>query len=286
MDIHLRGVHFSYQTGGQDIPALENINLTVPHGELLAVIGAGGSGKSTLAQIIAGLLRPTSGEVYWNGAPLWSRRAKRKISWQGKIGLALQQPEQQLFAETVAEDVAFGPRNLGLPPEEVERRVQASLKNVGLDQEVAGRSPFSLSGGQKRRAALAGILALDPEVLILDEPTAGLDATGRQQVLKVIRSYHRQGNTVIIISHNMAEVAALAQRIVILYQGRLAFVGTPAEVFVQGEKLAEWGLAVPPINQLLLSLRWRGAPVAATAFTLEEAEREILRWYRSEKHGL
>ncbi|MGB9661568.1 MAG: energy-coupling factor transporter ATPase [Moorellaceae bacterium] len=285
MEIVLKGVYLSYLSGGEEIPALEDINLSISPGELLAVVGAGGSGKSTLAQIIAGLLKPKAGEVYWDGIPLWNRRDRRRASWKGKIGLALQQPEQQLFAETVGEDVAFGPRNLGLPAAEVERRVQASLRKVGLDQEVAKRSPFSLSGGQKRRAALAGILALEPEVLILDEPTAGLDACGRNQILEVILAYHRQGNTVIIISHNMAEVAGLAQRIVVLHQGKVAMVGTPPEIFLQGERLEEWGLAAPTLTQLFINLRRLGANVPAAVFTLEQAEREIWRWYRGGING-
>ncbi|MGI9953039.1 ATP-binding cassette domain-containing protein [Moorellaceae bacterium AZ2] len=286
MEIALKEVCFYYQTGGQDIPGLVDVSLTVPPGEWLAVIGAGGSGKSTLAQIMAGLLRPTRGQVYLDGVPLWRPRGKGKPAWRGRIGLALQQPEQQLFAETVREDVAFGPRSLGLPPEEVERRVRRSLRSVGLDQEVAGRSPFSLSGGQQRRAALAGILALEPEVLILDEPTAGLDPAGRTLILQVLQRYHRQGNTVIFISHNMAEVAALAQRIAVLHQGRLVFCGTPGEAFDEGADLARWGLRPPPLSELFLELRRLGAPVSPAVFSLEAAEEEILRWYRGEIHGL
>ncbi|SMB88955.1 energy-coupling factor transport system ATP-binding protein [Thermanaeromonas toyohensis ToBE] len=280
MEILLRGVSFSYQIGGQDFPALKDINLIIHPGELLAITGEGGSGKSTLAQIIAGLLKPTQGQVYWNGRPLWdSKKGKRRLTWRGKVGLAFQQPEQQLFAETVAEDVAFGPRNLGLPPEEVEKRVKEALKRVGLDEEVSGRSPFTLSGGQKRRAALAGILALDPEILILDEPTAGLDPGGRRQIIHIIREFHsHRGKTVILISHNMAEVSVLAQRMIVLHQGQMVLSGTPAEVFAQGERLGEWGLVPPPLTQVLLELNRRGASLNLAAFTLKEVEEEIWRW--------
>ncbi|MBE3580322.1 MAG: energy-coupling factor transporter ATPase [Thermoanaerobacteraceae bacterium] len=286
MEIALKEVSFHYQTGGQDIPALVDVSLTVRPGEWLAVIGAGGSGKSTLAQIMAGLLRPSRGQVYLDGVPLWRSRGKGTPTWRGRIGLALQQPERQLFAETVGQDVAFGPRSLGLPPQEVERRVRKSLRSVGLDQEVAGRSPFSLSGGQQRRVALAGILALEPEVFILDEPTAGLDPAGRNLILQVLKGYHRRGNTVIFISHNMAEVAALAQRIAVLHQGRLVFWGSPGEAFDGRIDLARWGLRPPPITEVFLELRHLGAPVSSAVFSLEAAEEEILRWYRSEGHDL
>lgn len=284
MEILLRGVSFSYQIGGRDLPALKDINLIIHSGELLAITGEGGSGKSTLAQVIAGLLKPTQGQVYWDGEPLWDSKGRRSKGkrcsiWSGRVGLALQQPEDQLFAETVAEDVAFGPRNLGLSPQEVEKRVKEALKKVGLDEEISGRSPFTLSGGQKRRVALAGVLALDPDILILDEPTAGLDTGGRRQIIHIIREFHsRRGKTVILISHNMTEVSLLAQRMIVLHQGQIVLSGTPAEVFAQGKRLEEWGLVPPPLTQVLLELNRRGASLNLAAFTLKEVEEEIWRW--------
>jgi len=279
MEILLKGVSFSYQLAGQDLTALKDIDLVIHPGEILAITGEGGSGKSTLAQVIAGLLKPTRGQVYWDGKPLWSPKGKRLLPWQGKVGLAFQQPEDQLFAETVAEDVAFGPQNLGLPPEEVEKRVKEALKKVGLNEEIFGCSPFSLSGGQKRRVALAGILALDPDILILDEPTAGLDAGGRRQVTHIIREFHRRrGKTVILISHNMAEVSVLAQRMIVLHKGQIVLTGTPAEVFARGGQLEEWGLLPPPLTRVLLELNRKGASLNLAAFTLEEVEEEIWSW--------
>ncbi|MCG0277388.1 MAG: energy-coupling factor transporter ATPase [Thermanaeromonas sp.] len=284
MEVLLKGVNFNYQLGGQELAALKDIDLVIHPGELLAITGEGGSGKSTLAQVIAGLLKPTGGQVYWDGQPLWSPKGKRLITWQGKVGLALQQPEDQLFAETVGEDVAFGPRNLGLPPEEVEKRVKEALKKVGLSEEICGCSPFILSGGQKRRVALAGILALDPDILILDEPTAGLDPGGRRQVIHIIREFHgRRGKTVILISHNMAEVSVLAQRIIVLHRGRIVLSGTPADVFVRGGQLEEWGLLPPPLTRVLLELNRKGADLNLAAFTLKEVEEELWSWLSGRK---
>ncbi|QGP91808.1 Energy-coupling factor transporter ATP-binding protein EcfA2 [Neomoorella glycerini] len=280
MEIGLQEVSFAYQVAGRQLPVLENITLRVSPGDFLAVTGAGGSGKSTLAMLMAGLLEPTAGRVTLHGQPARGRGKGKGLSpWQ-RVGMVFQQPEQQLFAETVAEDVAFGPRNLGLGGARLEARVKAALRAVGLDpQAVGGRSPFTLSGGQQRRVAIAGILAMEPEVLILDEPTAGLDPAGREQVLNVVRAFYRRpGKAVVLISHNMVEVAELAREVIVLHQGRVALQGTPRDIFRQGEALRSYGLIPPPLTSLMQVLRRRGAPVPLDVLTLAEARDAILAW--------
>ncbi|MEW8959620.1 MAG: ATP-binding cassette domain-containing protein [Moorella sp. (in: firmicutes)] len=279
MEISLREVDFAYQVAGRRLPVLENININVKPGDFLAVVGAGGSGKTTLAMVMAGLLEPTSGVVALDGRPMKGRGRKGTASWY-KVGMVFQQPEQQLFAETVAEDVAFGPRNMGLKGGELTVRVEKALKMVGLDPREIGKvSPFKLSGGMKRRVAIAGILAMDPEILILDEPTAGLDPAGREQILGVIHFFYRRpGKAVVLISHNMAEVAATAREIVVLHRGKIALKGTPREVFSRGHALKSYGLLPPPITQLMQELKELGAEVPLDAITLTEARKAILAW--------
>lgn len=287
MEIVLQDVNFTYRVAGQQLPVLHNIDLKVSPGDFLAITGAGGSGKSTLAQVMAGLLEPTGGQVFLNGKASRGRgRDKGPSLWQ-RVGMVYQQPEQQLFAETVFEDVAFGPRNLGLTAEEVKSRVKKALQTVGLEAEAIGeRSPFNLSGGQQRRVAIAGILAMDPEVLILDEPTAGLDPSGREQILAYIHSFFQQpGKTVILISHNMAEVASLARQLVVLHQGRVVLRGTPREIFRQGESLRAYNLLPPTLPRLMLELRHLGAPVPTDVLTLTEARAAILKWLGGEASG-
>ncbi|MDN5346978.1 MAG: energy-coupling factor transport system ATP-binding protein [Clostridia bacterium] len=281
MEIEVEDVSFSYRYPGKEIKALKGINLKICPGELLVIAGASGSGKSTLAELLAGLKLPTAGSVYLDGVATSARGALVK-RLRRRVGIAFQYPERQLFAETVAEDVAFGPRNLGLPEQEVERRVEISLLSVGLDPEIYRRcSPFSLSGGQQRRVALAGILAMEPEVLILDEPTAGLDPEGRRALLALVQAYHRQpGKAVVLISHHLAEVARLATRLVVLCRGEIVFKGGVRELFATGERLAEWGLAPPPLVEVLLALKKKGADISPVALTLEEAERELLGWLK------
>lgn len=280
MEIGLQEVSFAYRVAGRQLPVLENINIKVSPGDFLAITGAGGSGKSTLAMLMAGLLEPTAGRVTLDGRPVRGRgKGKDTLSWQ-RVGMVFQQPEQQLFAETVAEDVAFGPRNMGLNGTGLEARVKAALRAVGLEpQRVSGRSPLSLSGGQQRRVAIAGILAMEPEVLILDEPTAGLDPAGREQILNVIRAFYRRpGKAVVLISHNMAEVAELARQVIVLHRGRVALQGTPREIFRQGEALRSYGLIPPPLTRLMQELRRQGAPVTMEVLTLTEAREAILAW--------
>jgi energy-coupling factor transport system ATP-binding protein len=230
--------------------------------------------------LMAGLLEPASGQVTLDGQPVRGRgKGKNAAAWQ-KVGMVFQQPEQQLFAETVAEDVAFGPRNLGLDGERLAARVQKALAAVGLDaEEYGGRSPFTLSGGQQRRVAIAGVLALEPEVLVLDEPTAGLDPAGREQILALISAFYRRpGKAVVLVSHNMAEVAALARRVLILHQGRVALEGSPREIFRRGEALRSYGLIPPPLTRLMQALRRRGAPLPSDVLTLAEARDAIMAW--------
>lgn len=260
-----------------EVTALEDIDLEVRDGEFLAIIGPTGSGKSTLIQHFNGLLRPTRGRVVVNGLDLSDRRTNlREVRRQ--VGLVFQYPEQQLFEETVGADVAFGPRNLGFPPEEVKRRVEEALLMVGLDLDLLDRSPFELSGGQMRRVAMAGVLAMGPRILVLDEPTAGLDPRGREEILGQVRELHRAyGLTVVLVSHQMEEVARLATRVAVLRRGRLEATGTPREIFSRAEMLEEAGLGVPAVTRLMRLLRQRGWQVREDVVTVEEAEAELAR---------
>lgn len=252
--------------------ALNNVSLEIADGEVVGLIGHTGSGKSTLVQHFNGLLKPTSGTVIVQGINLGAKGVDLRTV-RRKVGLVFQYPEHQLFEETVAADVAFGPRNLGLSDAEVEKRVRAALAAVELDYEaVKDRSPFELSGGQMRRAAIAGVLAMEPEVLILDEPTAGLDPRSRAELLGYLRRIHRErGITLIIVSHSMEEVAAMVHRIVVMDKGSVYAQGTPREIFSRGTELRAIGLDVPPLTRLMLELRARGMELPADVLTLEEA---------------
>ncbi|MDR3592176.1 MAG: energy-coupling factor transporter ATPase [Negativicutes bacterium] len=279
MSIVLRDVSYIYMpsTPYQRV-ALENINLTIQSGEFVGIIGHTGSGKSTLVQHMNGLLKPTRGTVTVDGVDLGGkgnavRQAKRKV------GMVFQYPEHQLFEETVYDDVAFGPRNLGLEPAEVERRVSRALAFVGLDhEEFAKRSPFRLSGGQMRRVAIAGVIALEPEYLILDEPSAGLDPRGRDEIFaEIVKLHETAGITVILISHSMEEIARLVKRLVVLHSGGISLDGSPREVFGQSrEKLIAAGVDAPNISLLLQRLNQRGLAVDASALTADDAAQAIL----------
>ncbi|MEW6398684.1 MAG: energy-coupling factor transporter ATPase [Bacillota bacterium] len=260
-----------------EVVALEDVDLEVQDGEFLAIIGPTGSGKSTLIQHFNGLLRATRGRVVVEGVDLGDRRVDlRRVRRQ--VGLVFQYPEQQLFEETVRADVAFGPRNLGFPPDEVDRRVEQALEMVGLDTDILDRSPFELSGGQMRRVAIAGVLAMGPRVLVLDEPTAGLDPRGREEILARVRRLHGDyGLTVVLVSHQMEDVARLATRVVVLHRGRLLTAGSPRQVFAQAEMLEEVGLGVPAVTRVMRLLRERGWPVRTDVLSAEEAEGEVLR---------
>ncbi|NLE69051.1 MAG: energy-coupling factor transporter ATPase [Clostridiales bacterium] len=258
MPIVLEGLSHHYKSGPNTAVALEDIHLTIGDGELLALIGHTGSGKSTLAQHLNGLLEPSAGRVLLDGEDINQKGANRR-ALRFQVGLVFQYPEHQLFEETVYKDIAFGPKNMGLAEDEIDRRVRAAMERVGLEfEEMKGRSPFELSGGQMRRVALAGVLAMQPRVLVLDEPTAGLDPRARDFLLQDIRQLNKEGTTVVLISHAMDEVARLATRVAVLEKGRLVMEGPTAEVFTQQERLSKMGLDVPEAFKLARRLKEEG----------------------------
>jgi len=268
---HTYGVGTPFQRS-----AVEGLSLDIRRGEFLGIIGHTGSGKSTLIQHLNGLLKPSSGTIYLDGADIWAEPKKIR-SVRFRVGLVFQYPEYQLFEDTVRKDIAFGPKNMGLDAREVERRVLAALSAVGLDESVLDKSPFALSGGQKRRVAIAGVMAMEPEVLILDEPTAGLDPRGRESILQMLREYHeRRGSTVVLVSHSMEEIARNAQRIIVLSSGGVCMEGTPAEVFARADELEAVGLDVPQSTKIAAALRRRGMAVEGSIFTVDALERAIL----------
>lgn len=258
--------------------ALDNVNLVIEDGEFLALIGHTGSGKSTLIQHLNGLLEPTSGRILVDDIDITNKEAKL-TEIRKKIGLVFQYPEYQLFEETIEKDIAFGPNNLGLSSEEVSRRVKKSMEMVGLDYETyKDVSPFDLSGGQKRRVAIAGVIAMEPKVLILDEPTAGLDPKGRDDILEQIKLLHEKYKmTIVLVSHSMEDVGKLAQRIVVMNKGKVELLGKPSEVFKEVETLEKIGLAVPQVTYLMRVLRERGFNVSDEIFTVEKGTEAILK---------
>ena len=282
MPIEVRHLTHTYSEGSAfQATAIRDVNLTIEDGEFVAVIGHTGSGKSTLVQHLNGLLKPTEGQVLVDGEDMFGEGVdKRKI--RQKVGLVFQYPEYQLFEETVAKDIAFGPKNQGLSPEEIDRRVRTAMAHVHLDYDkYAERSPFELSGGQMRRVAIAGVLAMEPKVLILDEPTAGLDPRGRDRILGMIRDLHAEGGvTVIMVSHSMDDVARLATRLVVMSRGQLVATGTPREIFRQREMMERIGLGVPEAAQLCGKLRARGLPLPEDLYTPEELRDALLALWK------
>ena len=256
--------------------ALVDVDFTAYRGEYLGIIGHTGSGKSTLIQHLNGLLKPTSGRVLFEGRDIWeSKERTRQTRFQ--VGLVFQYPEYQLFEETIYKDIAFGPKNMGLDEREVDRRVREAAQFVGLREDMLEKSPFELSGGQKRRVALAGVLAMEPEVLVLDEPTAGLDPAGRENLMANIRDYHRnKGKTIILVSHSMDEIARNVDRILVLKNAHVLMQGTPAEVFARGEELLSAGLDVPQITRIAMELKRRGVDIDPAVYTVEALERQLL----------
>ena len=262
------------------VVALDNVNLSIQDGEFVGIIGPTGSGKSTLVQHLNGLLKPTSGRVLVDGIDIGAKGVNLR-DIRRRVGLIFQYPEHQLFEETVYADVAFGPRNVGLAEEEVRRRVVEAIRSVGLDESVLERSPFELSGGQMRRVAIAGVLAMMPGTLVLDEPTAGLDPRGRDDILEHVRTLHREkGITVILVSHNMEDIARLASRVVVMHRGRIIVDAEPRIVFSQVDILKEIGLAPPELVELMLKLKSRGWDVRTDVLTVAEARQEILRFLK------
>ena len=256
--------------------ALRDVSLSIQRGEFVGLIGHTGSGKSTLIQHFNGLLKPTSGCVLFDGEDIWKDvKFTREIRF--KVGLVFQYPEHQLFEETVYQDIWFGPKNMGLSEEEIRARVERAAQFVGITDAELQKSPFDLSGGQKRRAAIAGVIAMEPDVLILDEPTAGLDPRGRESILQNIRDYQAaQHAAVVMVSHSMEEIASNVDRLLVMNHGQNVMNGTPAEVFSHAEELVEMGLAIPKMTQLFLALKRRGVPVDTSVFSVEQA-RQALR---------
>jgi len=261
--------------------ALKNINWNILDGEFWGLIGHTGSGKSTLIQHLNGLLKPTSGEVYVDGENLHSKKTNMKLIRQ-RVGLVFQYPEHQLFEETVEKDVSYGPRNLGLPEDEILDRVKEALELVGLDyKELKDKSPFELSGGQMRRVAIAGVLAMGPKVLILDEPTAGLDPRGRDEILSEIASLRKKRNlTIILVSHSMEDIAKLVDKIAVMHRGEMINQGLPREIFKDYKGLTEMGLGIPQITEVMIKLAERGKKVSTDIYTVKEARTELLRVLR------
>jgi len=259
--------------------ALDRIHFEIEQGEFVGIIGHTGSGKSTLIQHLNGLLKPKSGQIIIEGLDITNKSVKMR-DIRTKIGLVFQYPEYQLFEETVEKDIAFGPLNLGVSKDEAAKRVKEAMQLVGLDYNtLAKRSPFALSGGQKRRVAIAGVVAMRPKVLILDEPTAGLDPKAHQDVLQMVETIHRkEGITILLVSHNMGDIARLADKVLVMDGGRLVMTGTPNEIFQRAEDLKRMNLALPPATELMYRLKTEGAPVSADVLTIAEAEEEIYRW--------
>ena len=268
---HTYGIGTPFQSD-----AIKDIDLAVYPGEFVGIIGHTGSGKSTLIQHLNGLLKPTSGDILLNGRSIWSDKKYTREA-RFKVGLVFQYPEYQLFEETVYKDIAFGPKNMGLDQKEIDLRVRRAAGFVGIPEENLQKSPFELSGGQKRRVAIAGVIAMEPQVLILDEPTAGLDPAGREEILANIRSYQESQNaTVIMVSHSMEEIASNVDRLIVMNHGTVAMNGTPREIFAHGEELTSMGLDIPQITKVFLRLREMGLPVDPSVYTVEQAKEALL----------
>ena len=275
--LSMRGVTHLYNKGTPSVSkALDNVNLDIEEGELVGIIGHTGSGKSTLVQHFNGILKPESGTVLVDGKDIWSdKKATREARF--KVGLCFQYPEYQLFEETVFKDISFGPKNMGLNEDEIKNRVLRACDYVGLDRELLEKSPFDLSGGEKRRAAIAGVIAMEPRVLILDEPTAGLDPKGRDRILDLIRDYRRAtGSTVLLVSHSMEDVARVASKVLVMNSSRVEMYGTVDEVYARSEELRKIGLNVPQVSKIFELLKQDGLDLG-TAYTVDKAAELILK---------
>ena len=280
----LRNVSYIYS---QDTPfmkvALDNISITFEEKMMIGLIGHTGSGKSTVAQMLNGLLKPTEGEVFIRGKNMWESPKKLK-EFRYMTGLVFQYPEYQLFEETVFDDIAFGPKNMGIAEDAIERRVREAAHFVGLDESVLDKSPFDISGGQKRRVAIAGVIAMNPKNLVLDEPAAGLDPRGRDEILGRIREYQQEtGSTVIMISHSMEDLALYCDRLVVMHDAKPIMAGTCEEIFSRADEIEKAGLAVPQITKLMRELAAKGYDVNTSVYTVEEAKKELLRVLGGEK---
>ena len=282
MPIEVKNLTHIYMEGTPfEARALDSVSLSIRDGEFIGVIGHTGSGKSTLIAHLNALDRPEPGTVFVNGMGLGAKDADlAKV--RRTVGLVFQYPEYQLFEETVAKDVAFGPRNLKLPEDEVQARVRRAMEMVGLAERYADRSPFDLSGGQKRRAAIAGVLAMEPSILILDEPAAGLDPVGRREMLDLVKRIHEAGTTVVMVSHSMDDVGRLCDRLIVLEHGHVAFTGTPAEVFRHGDELRAIGLDVPECARLAAALREKGFSLPEDIYSYDDVRSALLKMLKGE----
>ena len=276
------GLTYQYSVGTPfEKTAVDHVDLEIQDGEFVGLIGHTGSGKSTLIQQFNGLLKPTSGRILLDGQDIWTLKKADMRQVRFQVGLVFQYPEYQLFEETVYKDIAFGPRNMGLDEQEIDRRVRQTAQAVGLAPELLEQPPFALSGGQKRRVAIAGVMAMEPRVLILDEPTAGLDPRGRDRILDQLKTYHRShGGTIILVSHSMEDVAEYVDRIIVMNKGSVMYDDTPREVFKHYKELEEVGLAAPQVTYIMHDLKARGADVDVDATTIEEAAEEIARVWK------
>ena len=283
--LQVKNLHHIYSTGTPfEHIALKDVSFCMERGEFVGVIGHTGSGKSTLMQHLNGLLRPSSGEILLDGKNIWSDKKLTK-QCRFRVGLVFQYPEYQLFEETVYRDIAFGPKNMGLKPEEVDRRVREAAGFVGITDAQLEASPFDLSGGQKRRVAIAGVIAMEPEILILDEPTAGLDPEGREEILRNIENYRQAKNAAIMmVSHSMSDVARLAQRLLVMNNGKLVMDAAPMEVFNHSQELLDMGLDIPEVTHLFMKLQNMGVPVNQV-YTIEQAIAEMCRIKEGNAHA-
>lgn len=279
---HLKTENLSYVYGEGTpfkITALDNVNIDLEKGELVAIIGHTGSGKSTLVQHLNGLLKPTEGKIFLDDENIWESKSK-VYDTRFRVGLCFQYPEYQLFESTVYKDIAFGPANMGLNEKEIDERVRSAAKYVGIPDSMLTKSPFDLSGGEKRRVAIAGVISMEPEVLILDEPTSGLDPRGREQILGLIKNYRdKTGKTVIIVSHSMDDVARFATKVIVMNDSRVENSGTVDEIFENSSRLSEIGLSVPQITEIFIRLKKMGYPVSEKVYTVEQGHSELMRLF-------
>lgn len=275
--LDIQNITHTYAAGSPfEQHAIRGVSLKTVSGELLGIIGHTGSGKSTLVQHLNGLLRPSDGRILLDGQDIWEK-PKNIRDIRFRVGMVFQYPEYQLFEDTIYKDIAFGPRNMGLSEQEVDGRVRRASADVGLDEALLDKSPFDLSGGEKRRAAIAGVLAMEPEILILDEPTAGLDPRGREQILSLIQDYRaRRGTTVLLVSHSMEDIARLADRVLVMRGGEVAMLDTVQRVFARAEELEQMGLTVPAVTKILLLMRRQGVDIATDVYTVEQAVERLL----------
>ena len=278
MSIELKNVTYTYSPEtAYEIHALKNINLVIPDGQFMGIIGHTGSGKSTLIQHFNALIRPTSGTILYNGEDIWGEKYDRR-KLRSEVGLVFQYPEHQLFESDVLSDVCFGPMNQGLSREKAEKEAKKALAHVGFKEENFSKSPFELSGGQKKRVAIAGVLAMNPKILILDEPTAGLDPKGRDDILDQIQLLHKmRGITIVLVSHSMEDIAKYVERLVVMNHGEAVFDDTPRKVFSHYQELEKMGLAAPQITYIMHALKEKGMDVDVNAITVEEAKDSILK---------